>query len=81
YWACSLSVLEQHDEALEKFARIPQSHRLPWPYIARDSLCFRRYANDERYQRVLTEIDERLAAIRGRLPKTLEEFGVGLQGL
>lgn len=81
YWACSLSVLERHDEALEKFARIPQSHRLPWPYLARDSLCFRRYANDERYQRVLVEIDERLAAIRGRLPNTLEEFGVRLQAL
>jgi TolB-like protein/DNA-binding winged helix-turn-helix (wHTH) protein/tetratricopeptide (TPR) repeat protein len=78
YSACALAVLEKHDEALERFALVPLSHRVPWLYLARDSRCFRRYAGEERYQRVLAEIDERLAEIRARLPQTLEEFDVKL---
>lgn len=78
YWACALSALGQHEEALAKFERIPLSHRVPWVYLARDSLCFRPYATDERFQRALDEIDIRLAGIRERLPETLKEFGVQL---
>lgn len=78
YSACALATIEKHDEALESFALIPLSHRVPWLYLARDSRCFHRFAGEERYEQVLAEIDARLAAIRARLPQTLDDFGVEL---
>lgn len=78
YRACSLAILERDDEALDLFEQIPRSHRLPWQYLLKDSPCFRRYTANRRYQRVLAQIDARLAAMRARVPQTLAAFGVRL---
>ena len=78
YRSCNFSILGNDEQALHWLARIKDSPRLrPDPYL-RDSWCFRRFADHPVYQDVLRHQDEQRAALRSRLPATLEAFGVSL---
>lgn len=78
YSACALAVLDRDDEALDELDRIYESPRLPWPHLLQSSRCFQKYVDEPRYQAVLRHVQERQAALRAKLPKTLERFGVAL---
>ena len=78
YRACALAVLGRDAEALDRLERVAGSFRLPWESILRDSRCFKRYADQPRYQAVLRHADSRRAELRERLPATLAEFRVVL---
>jgi TolB-like protein/cytochrome c-type biogenesis protein CcmH/NrfG len=78
YRSCNYAILGNDERALHWLARIKESPRLrPDPYL-RDSWCYRRFADHPVYQDVLTHQDEQRAALRKRLPTTLETFGVSL---
>lgn len=76
--SCNFSVLGKDDQAMHWLSRIKESPRLrPDPYL-RDSWCYKRFADHPVYQDVVRHQDEQRAALRTRLPKTLETFGVSL---
>ena len=76
--ACMLAIVGRDEEALARFEDITKSARIPWVSVTQDSVCFRRFADNPRYNAVLEHSDARRAAIRARLPQTLERFGVTL---
>jgi len=78
YTGCALAVLGRDGETMDRFDIAAESARLPWDNIARDSRCFRQFADEPRYKAMLQRTDERKAALRERLPATLVEFGVSL---
>jgi DNA-binding winged helix-turn-helix (wHTH) protein/TolB-like protein len=78
YNACATAVLGLDAEALDKLAVIESSPRLPWQTALLDSPCFQRYATEPVYLDVLAKVEQRRAALRRRLPETLESFGVKL---
>ena len=76
--SCNFSVLGKDDQAMQWLSRIKESPRLrPDPYL-RDSWCFQRFADHPVYQDVIRQQDAQRAALRERLPRTLETFGVSL---
>jgi len=78
YRSCNFSILGNEERTLHWLSRIKESPRLrPDPYL-RDSWCFKRYADHSVYLDVLKHQDEQRAALRNRLPTTLETFGVSL---
>ena len=79
YLACTLSILDEDDEALDELDRVASAVDLPWYPMLMDAPCFRKYASEPRYQAIVTEIEERKRKLREKLPDTLErmrdEFG------
>jgi TolB-like protein/Tfp pilus assembly protein PilF len=74
--ACALSILDRDEESLavfEKLQDVPAIPRTPW---VKDHTCFRKFQNEPRYRAVVSALDARLAAIRERLPATLEQYGL-----
>ncbi len=74
--ACLLAALGKDAEALvllEPLKTLPNIVWLPW---LKDQTCFQKYVDEPRYQAVVSAIEERLAAIRERLPQTLESQGL-----
>jgi len=76
--ACTSSLLDLDEHALQMLEKVRESPRLPWDPTIRDSLCFKRYADEPIYQETLRQVDQRRAALRQRLPATLVEIGVQL---
>ena len=76
--SCILAILGRNDEALQQLAAIGESPRLRNAPELHDSWCFRRFAEDPAYLKILDEQAQRRAALRARLPATLAEFGVRL---
>jgi TolB-like protein/Tfp pilus assembly protein PilF len=78
YKGCNLGILHRDDEALQLLARMKETSRLPWNPELRDQYCLKRYADEPVYQDILDHFDQRRAALRERLPATLEKFDVEL---
>jgi tetratricopeptide (TPR) repeat protein len=76
YRSCTLLQLEREAEALDLLERIKQSEGLAWMPLLRDTLCFRRVADEPRYQELLRHLERRQAELLARLPATLAEYGV-----
>ena len=78
YSACALSILDRDEEALDELDLVRSSPRLPWKHLVQDMICFGKFRENDRYLALLEHIDERLAAMREKLPRTLARFGVSL---
>jgi TolB-like protein/Tfp pilus assembly protein PilF len=76
--ACALAVLGRRDEALDLLEQTRRSPRLVPAYFLEDSLCFQGLADESRYTAVVQHFEQRRAALRARLPRTLAEYGVSL---
>jgi len=76
--ACTSSLLDLDEHALQMLEKVRESPRLPWDPTIRDSICFKRYADEPIYQETLRQLDQRRATLRQRLPVTLAEIGVQL---
>ena len=76
--ACCLAVLGRDTQALDKLEQTLRSPRLAAVYSLEDAPCFRKYADNPRYQAVVQHFRARRAELRKRLPATLAKFGVSL---
>ena len=76
--ACCLAVLGRDVQALDKLEQTLRSPRVAPAYVFEDSPCFRKFADDSRYQAVVEHFSARRAELRRRLPATLARFGVRL---
>ncbi|MDJ0905272.1 MAG: tetratricopeptide repeat protein [Woeseiaceae bacterium] len=76
--ACSLSVLGRTDESLDMLELVKRSPRLMPRHALEDTLCFRRLADESRYQAIIDHFEARRAELRKRLPATLKAFDVVL---
>jgi serine/threonine protein kinase/TolB-like protein/cytochrome c-type biogenesis protein CcmH/NrfG len=76
YYACTLLQLGREDEALDVLDNIRVSQGLAWMPVLRDSPCFRRVADEPRYQELLAYLEMRQAKLRERLPITLQQYEV-----
>lgn len=74
YLACALSTLRRDDEALTVLQRIVDSPGLVWYPLLVDSVCFRRLAGNPHYDRVVSEIEDRMEKLREKVPQTLARF-------
>ena len=78
YSGCGLAILEQDEEALQNLESIMERPRLPWLPVLQDSYCFQRFETEPVYRKLLDHARDRQAAIREKLPATLDDFGVSL---
>ena len=78
YKACAQAILGRDEDALTGLERVTSSPRLPWEATLRDLQCFQRYKDEPRYEAVLEHVKSRRAALRRRLPETLQVHGVDL---
>lgn len=74
--ACLFSLLDNEAAAIESFAKITESPRLPFLYLMRDARCVGKFRDDPRYQSVIDDIENRQRDLRIRLPATLQRFDV-----
>jgi TolB-like protein/DNA-binding winged helix-turn-helix (wHTH) protein/Flp pilus assembly protein TadD len=74
YLACTLSILDDDEAALDELGRVVDAVGLPWYPVLADAPCFRRFASEPRYQAVVRAIGERKQKLRERLPQTLERM-------
>ncbi|MDX1571352.1 MAG: protein kinase [Xanthomonadales bacterium] len=74
--ACANSILGRTDAALDRIARMLDTHDFPQMPVFRDSPCFEPFQNMSEYRAVLDSVAQRRAALRERLPATLEAYGV-----
>ena len=72
YQACTLSILEDKERALEVLQRVDNSTGLLWYPVLVDAPCFRRLSDAPEYQQVVSAYENRLQELRERLPGTLE---------
>lgn len=78
YLSCSLAVLGHDEIALQELERVNKSPRLPWDTVITDSPCFRRFADEPRYQAILGNVERRKKSLREQLPATLALYDVKL---
>ena len=76
YGACAKVTLGQIDSALADLEYASGVAGIPWNPVIRDSVCFRKLAEEPRYQQVIQTLEDRKAVLRQRLPRVLEEFAV-----
>ena len=74
--ACLLSILERDEESLAAVEKLPDLSAIAWAPWIKDHTCFQKFQNEPRYRAVVSALDARLAAIRERLPLTLEANGL-----
>jgi tetratricopeptide (TPR) repeat protein len=74
--ACAQVQLGNRAAALDTLERVVESHGLVWSPLLLDSPCFKRLADEPRYQKVVERIEERKRELRERLPATLTAHGV-----
>lgn len=74
--ACSLSILGQDDDALLEIESLPRFDATAWLPWLQDHTCFQKFQSEPRYVKVVALLKARLAAIRDRLPLTLNEYGL-----
>ena len=76
YEACGQSIVGQDELALETLERVVESPGLLWYPVLVDSPCFRKFADEPRYQAVVQSVEERQEVLRDRLPDTLQRLRV-----
>lgn len=76
YQACAFEVLGERERALERIERIPASPGLIWMPLILDVHCFRRLADEPRYQAVIAALERRMAALRAAVPAALARRGM-----
>ncbi len=76
--SCNYAILGRHEDALRWLPGVKKSTRLRYDTVLRDSWCFKAYADNPVYLDVLRDQEQRRAALRKKLPVTLEEYGVKL---
>ncbi|MEL7185860.1 MAG: tetratricopeptide repeat protein, partial [Pseudomonadota bacterium] len=74
YEACSWSILDEDEKALEALERVKGSDGLLWYPMLVDAPCFRRYHDNDTYLDVIEHFEARLTASRQKLPDTLRRF-------
>ncbi|MDX1480836.1 MAG: tetratricopeptide repeat protein [Woeseiaceae bacterium] len=74
YLACTLSILDDDDRALETLENVTRNTGLVWYPVLRDQPCFRKFVDEPRYQAVVDWVENRKAELRERLPDTLARF-------
>lgn len=74
--ACALAVLDKNEAALNQLEVLPTLVTNVWLPWLKDQVCFQKYANESRYQAVVSAIEARQLAMRERLPRTLEKQGL-----
>lgn len=74
YLACTLSILDEQELALDELERVAGAVDQPWYPMLVDAPCFREYATEPRYQTVVRAVEERKRTLRERLPQTLERM-------
>jgi len=74
--SCRQAQLGNFEQALVVLERIKLSQGLPVSPFLQDALCFRPLADNPRYKAVLEHLEARQAALRARLPATLQAYGV-----
>jgi len=76
YQACAFEVLGERERALARIERIPASPGLIWMPLILDGHCFRRLADEPRYQVVIAALERRMAELRAALPAALARWGM-----
>lgn len=76
--ACDRSVLGQDELARAALRRARLGRMLPWEPQLRDLPCLQRFKDDPEFVQTLEYFDRLRAAVRQRLPATLQEYGVSL---
>ena len=71
-----LASLDQDQEALDWLETLKTLSTIVWLPWLKDHFCFQKFADEPRYQTVVKAIEDRLAAIRQRLPETLQRHGL-----
>lgn len=74
YQACTLSILGQDGQAMQRISMIDKSPELVWEPVLRDAPCFHKFVGQPDYIGVLDHLDERRRTLRERLPATLDRF-------
>jgi hypothetical protein len=76
YQACAFEVLGERERALVRIERIPDSPGLIWMPLILDTHCFRRLADEPRYQAVVAALERRMAELRAAVPAALARWGM-----
>jgi tetratricopeptide (TPR) repeat protein len=81
YLACAFAILRRDDEALDTLDEVASAKGLVWYPLVADAHCFQRFAESDRYRRVLSILDERKADLRHKVPMRLRNLGLSLEEL
>jgi len=76
--ACALSVLGRNDEAIGWIRTLPEIKTLTWLPMLQDLACFDGLVDEPAYRAALEALQARIAALRNKLPGTLEQRGLRL---
>jgi len=74
YESCLQSILGEDSKSLDSLERMLDTQGLPWYPMLKDASCFQKFAEEPRYQSVVSSIDKRMQDLRQRLPETLARF-------
>ena len=72
--ACLQSILGEDAKSLDVLERMVDTLGMPWYPMLRDAPCFQKFADEPRYQSVVSSIEKRKQDLRQRLPETLARF-------
>jgi TolB-like protein/tetratricopeptide (TPR) repeat protein len=72
--ACLQSILGEDEKSLDVLERMVDTLGMPWYPMLRDAACFQKFADEPRYQSVVSSIEKRKQDLRQRLPETLARF-------
>ncbi len=73
--ACYWSVLDDTDAALARLETLPLLQPIIWLPFLKDLACLQNLTSEPRYQAVVRAIEERIAASRTNVHKTLQQQG------
>ena len=74
YESCLQSILGEDAKSLDLLEGMVDTLGLP-PYpLLKDATCFQKFAEEPRYQSVVSSIEKRMKNLRQRLPETLARF-------
>ncbi len=77
YLACVRADLDETGEALDALDRVrTRSAGLPWASFLKDAPCFRNLRDQPGYQALITDLEDRRARLRDKLPETLDRHGL-----
>jgi TolB-like protein/DNA-binding winged helix-turn-helix (wHTH) protein/tetratricopeptide (TPR) repeat protein len=71
YLACVDSILDDRESALASLKRMQSTYGMPWYPLLADAPCFRELAESPVYAATLQSVNDKKAALRAKLPKTL----------
>ncbi|MBT8054785.1 MAG: hypothetical protein KJN69_12910 [Gammaproteobacteria bacterium] len=72
--SCLQSILGEDEKSLDVLERMVDTLGLPWYPMLKDATCFQKFAEEPRYQSVVSSIEKRMQDLRQRLPETLARF-------